>query len=75
MADIDSIGGLLTSFGAPTALAFYVLIRVNNTLKDLTSAINKLATDNDKRLEKLESSTRELRYKLEMIAGKGGIKK
>lgn len=51
---------LLGNVGVPAAICFYTLFRVNETLKDLTHAINKLCTDNDRRLEKVESAIEHL---------------
>ena len=51
---------LLGNIGVPAAVCFYTLFRVNQTLKDLTDAINKLTTDVDRRLDKLEVKTAEL---------------
>lgn len=51
---------MLGNIGVPAAVCFYTLFRVNQTLKDLTDAINKLTNDVDKRLDKLEVKTAEL---------------
>lgn len=51
---------LFENIGVPAAICFYTLFRVNQTLRDLTAAINKLTTDVDRRLEKLEDKNREL---------------
>lgn len=51
---------MLGNVGVPAAVCFYTLFRVNQTLKDLTDAINKLTNDVDRRLDKLEVKTAEL---------------
>ena len=51
---------MLGNIGVPAVIAFYTLFRVNQTLKDLTDAINRLTTDVDRRLDKLEVKTTEL---------------
>ena len=51
----------LSNVGVPAALCFYVLFRVNQTLRDLTDAINKLTVDVDRRLEKVEKTVDELK--------------
>ena len=51
---------MLGNIGVPAAICFYTLFRVNQTLRDLTNAINKLTSDTDRRLERLEDKTREL---------------
>lgn len=51
---------MLGNIGVPAAVCFYTLFRVNQTLKDLTDAINKLTNDVDRRLDKLEVKTAEL---------------
>ena len=61
---------LLGNVGVPAAICFYTLFRVNQTLKELADAINKLTADNDRRLDNIEAVTRELRYKIEMLGGK-----
>lgn len=56
---------LLSNVGIPAAMAFYVLFGVNKTLnkqdetlQKLTDAINKLNTDFDCRLTRLEDKVR-----------------
>ena len=56
----ESILHLIGNVGVPGVICLFTLVRVNETLKDLTDAINKLTTDVDKRLDKLEDKTREL---------------
>ena len=51
---------LFENIGVPAAVCFYTLFRVNQTLRDLTAAINKLTTDVNRRLEKLEEKNRDL---------------
>ena len=41
--------------GVAVAVAWYVLTRLNSTLKDLTGVINNLNKDINKRLDALES--------------------
>lgn len=50
----------LANIGVPAALAFFVLFKVNQTLRDLVNAINKLTNDVDRRLEKLEDEVQRL---------------
>ena len=52
---------LFSNIGAPAALCFYTLFRVNQTLKELTEAINRLTCDMDKRLDRLEEDVRALK--------------
>lgn len=66
----DGLTQILGNVGVPAAICFYTLFRVNHTLKDLTDAINKLSSDNDRRLDKVESEIRELRFKIETATGK-----
>ena len=58
---------LLGNIGVPAAIAFYVLFGVNKTLnkqnemlQKLTDAVNKLNTDFDCRLIRLEDKVRSL---------------
>ena len=62
-----SINALLNN-GIAVGVMWYVLFRINPTLKDLTDAINKLGNDIDKRLVKLEEKTNQLSYKIESIS-------
>ena len=66
----EILTNLLGNVGVPAAICFYTLFRVNQTLKELADAINKLTADNDRRLDNIEAVTRELRYKIEMLGGK-----
>lgn len=68
---------LLGNIGVPAAICFYTLFGVNKTLKDLTSAINKLTTDVDKNVQeqsheisKLKDRVHELAFKVENILRK-----
>lgn len=61
---------IIGNVGVPAAICFYTLFRVNNTLKDLTDAINRLSTDNDRRLDKFENEIRELKFKIENLQRK-----
>jgi len=68
---------LLGNIGVPAAICFYTLFGVNKTLKDLTSAINKLTTDVDKReaeqsheIARLKDKVNELAFKVENILHK-----
>ncbi len=51
----------LANVGVPAAICFYTLFRVNQTLKELTEAINRLTCDMDKRLDRLEEDVRNLK--------------
>ena len=44
----------ISGFGFPALVCFYLMFRVNITMEKLSEAINKLSTDVEKRLEKLE---------------------
>lgn len=57
---------MLGNIGVPAAVCFYTLYRVNQTLKDLADAINKLTNDVDRRLDKLEAKTTELNSELRL---------
>lgn len=68
---------LLGNIGVPAAICFYTLFGVNKTLKDLTSAINKLTTDVDKReaeqsheISRLKDKVHDLAFKVENILRK-----
>lgn len=67
----EVLSHIIGNVGVPAAICFYTLFRVNQTLKELTDAINKLTVDNDKRLDSIDASVRELRYKIEMQKTKG----
>lgn len=63
---------LLENIGFPAAVCFYTLFGVNKTLKELTGAINKLATDverreteQSKKIEHLDRQVHELSFKVE----------
>ena len=57
----DVLLHLFSNIGVPAALCFYTLSRVNQTLKELTEAINRLTCDMDKRLDRLEEDVRALK--------------
>lgn len=68
----ETLLNLLSNVAAPVLICLYTLFGVNKTLnkqdetfKDLTVAINKLSSDIDKRLDKIEEKTRELQFKIE----------
>lgn len=52
---------LLGNIGFPAVICLYTLFGVNKTLKELTAAITKLATDVDRRISKLEDRFDSLR--------------
>ena len=54
----------LSNVGVPAAICFYTLFRVNQTLRDLTDAINKLTVDVDRRLEKVEGDLKGLNHEV-----------
>ena len=61
----------LSSLGFPAAICLYLLMRVNKTLEQLTTAINNLNRDVEKReeeqsrkLERLEEDVKELKFKV-----------
>ncbi len=66
----EAILHLIGNVGVPAVICLYTLFRVNVTLKDLTNAINKLTTDVDKRLEKLEDKTRDLGSEVKLLQNK-----
>lgn len=39
----DVLLNLISNVGVPTAIAFYVLVRVNHNLEELTKAVNDLS--------------------------------
>ena len=45
---------LLGNVGVPAVICLYTLIGVNKTLKELTNAINKLSSDVNERISRLE---------------------
>lgn len=53
--------------GVAIAVAWYVLTRLNVTLKDLTNAISKLGGDLNQRLNTLEVNQRELKLQIDSI--------
>lgn len=59
MEDV-SIRALLND-GIAVGVAWYVLTRLNATLKELSAVINRLNEDLDKRLDKVEAEIRDLR--------------
>lgn len=63
----ETIVNILGNIGVPSAICFYTLFRVNHTLRDLADAINKLTTDVDRRLEKLEDKNRELSVEIKSL--------
>ena len=46
---------LLSNIGVPAAVCFYTLWGVNRSLRELTGAINKLTSDVDSRITRLEA--------------------
>lgn len=50
----ETILNLLGNVGVPAVICLYTLIGVNKTLKELTNAINKLSSDVDARISRLE---------------------
>lgn len=63
----EILSHIIGNVGVPAAICFYTLFRVNQTLKELADAINKLTADNDKRLDNIEATTRELQHKIELL--------
>lgn len=58
----------VANIGVPAVLCLYVLFGVNKSLKDLTAAIReqtKVFDNIPHRLERVEDSIKEMRYKLE----------
>ena len=50
----ETVLNLLGNVGVPAVICLYTLIGVNKTLKELTNAINKLSSDVDARISRLE---------------------
>lgn len=70
---------LLGNIGVPAAICFYTLFGVNKTLKELTSAINLLSKDVERReteqsqkIERLALQVHELSFKVEALQRKDG---
>ena len=59
MSDFELLKAVF-DFGAPTIICIITIKYLGSRVEKLTNAINKLTTDVDKRLEKLEDKTREL---------------
>lgn len=64
----------LGNVGVPATICFYTLYGVNRTLKELSTAINKLASDADKHkteqiheFEKLKDTVKELKFRVEAL--------
>ena len=73
----ELIVNLLSNVGIPAAICFYVLFRVNQTLKELTAAINKQTEDLVRRcieqaseLSMLKDRINELTHKVENLSRK-----
>ena len=60
----DFIFNSIANIGVPAVICLYTLFGVNKTLKELTSAIDRLSGDVDKRISKLEESVNEIRRNL-----------
>lgn len=67
------LASIIGDIGIPAIICFYTLFGVNKTLqkqdvtlKELADAINKLTID-VKKIERLDSQTRELTYKVEKL--------
>ena len=65
---------LLENIGVPAAVCFYTLFGVNKTLKELTTAINKLGADVERReleqskeIEYLKRKVSELNIRVEAL--------
>ena len=67
------LASLVSDIGIPAIICLYTLFGVNKTLKDLTDAIKDLTVD-VKKIEKLESQTRELAYKVEKLQSEFHLK-
>ena len=64
---------LIGNIGVPAFICLYTLYGVNKTLKELTTAINKLTAETDKRgrvIEELKAKVNELTYKVESLLRK-----
>lgn len=63
----ENLINMLGNVGVPAAVCFYTLFRVNQTLRDLTDAINKLTNDFDRRFEKQGDEIKELRLEVKAL--------
>lgn len=73
MEEYKFFASIVSDIGVPAIVCLYTLFGVNKTLrkqdvtlKALTDAINSLSVE-VKKIEKLESQTRELSYKVEKL--------
>ena len=73
----EVIANLLSNVGIPTAICFYVLFRVNQTMKDLTAAINtqtqeevRRLTEQSSELSMLKDRINELTHRVEAASKK-----
>ena len=65
----DDISFLLNN-GVAIGVAWYVLTRLNSTLKELTNVIAQLSKDIDTRLKNLENNQRYLQLELREVRAK-----
>ena len=54
---------VIGNIGVPAAVCFYTLFGVNKTLKELTEAINRMATDVQK-IDKMERQIEDLKLQV-----------
>lgn len=73
----DVIANLLSNVGIPAAICFYVLFRVNQTIKELTTAINtqtqevvRRLTEQSSELSMLKDRINELNHRVENTSRK-----
>lgn len=73
----DVIANLLSNVGIPAAICFYVLFRVNQTIKELTAAINtqtqevvRRLTEQSSELSMLKDRINELNHRVENTSRK-----
>lgn len=73
----EVIANLLSNVGIPAAICFYVLFRVNQTMKDLTAAINtqtqeevRRLTEQSSELSMLKDRINELSHRVEAASKK-----
>lgn len=60
---------VIGNIGVPAAVCFYTLFGVNKTLKELTEAINRMATDVQK-IDKMERQIEDLKLQVARMSWK-----
>lgn len=60
----EFIFNAISNIGVPAVICLYTLFGVNKSLKDLTNAIDRLSSEVDKRITKLEDAVDEIKRRL-----------